>query len=292
MYSGTMVALITPFKTDGIDTTCLQKMVAFHLDEGVDALVPCGTTGEASVLSEAEFCQVIATVVEATAGKVPVIAGCGTNCTAKTIERGLLAKREGAHALLVVTPYYNRPNQEGMKRHYWEVASKVDLPIIVYNVPSRTGSDLLPETVFQLADHAQIVGIKEATASMKRACELINGSLADFAILSGDDFTAMTLVMAGGHGVISVIANVTPSLMSAMIQAALDGTLEKAREINKRLYPLMEALFCDTNPIPVKMALKYLGLGDGRPRLPLVPLPPERSQLVYQCMKQLNLVEQ
>jgi len=289
MFRGPMVALITPFTDTGIDKPALIRIVTRCLEAGIEAFIPCGTTGEAAVLSDHEYGEVLTTVLETTQGRVPVIAGCGTNSTATTISRGLLAKKEGVDGLLVVTPYYNKPNQDSLVRHYNEVATQVDLPVIVYNVPSRTGVDLLPQTVVQLAIHPRIVGIKEATGSLRRACDLIYALPEHFTVLSGDDFTALPFILSGGHGVISVVANVTPHHVSAMVKHAREAKIEQATALNKLLFPLIEALFSDTNPVPVKMALKLLGYGNGLPRLPLLPLKSELTAALGLLLQNMHI---
>jgi 4-hydroxy-tetrahydrodipicolinate synthase len=291
MFKGCLVAIITPFTNDAVDVPALRQLVNFCLDAGVDGLVPCGTTGESPVLTEKEYESVLLTVVETVAGRVPVIAGCGTNATRTTIERGKRAKSTGVDALLVVTPYYNRPGQEGLKRHFLEVAENVGLPLILYNVPSRTGADLATETVISLSAHSGIVGIKEATGSLKRASELIHALPESFSILSGDDFTTLPFVLLGGHGVISVVANVIPEPFTSMIRAARAGDLILARELNRRYYELIEALFVESNPVPVKMALHLMGIGNGEPRLPLVALSAAATKKLDLLMSRLDLIK-
>ncbi|MBN2382028.1 4-hydroxy-tetrahydrodipicolinate synthase [bacterium] len=272
MLQGAMVALITPFNEEGIDRQALSAIVDRCLENGTEALVPCGTTGEGAVLSDREFEEVLALVLEKTQKRIPVIAGCGTNSTEKTIERGLMAKRQGVQAILVVTPYYNKPNQASLACHFKEVADRVELPLLLYNVPSRAGVDLLPKTVIQLAEHPLIVGIKEATGSIRRAFDLVHALPDDFTLLSGDDFTMLPFILSGGHGVISVVGNVAPGQVKELVRLGREGRVEEAARLNKDLYPLMEALFWDTNPVPVKMAMKCLGYGNGLTRLPLLPL--------------------
>lgn len=290
MFNGCHVALTTPFNEKGIDTQNLKKAVFYCINSGVKGLVPCGTTGESATISDAEYEKVVKTVVRAADGSVPVIAGCGSNCTETTIARGKIARDCGVEALLVVTPYYNKPGQLALLTHFTTVASALEMPIILYNVPSRTGCDLLPTTVSELALHPHIVGIKEATGSLQRACEILHGVPDDFIMLSGDDFTALPFVLMGGHGVISVAANAAPGLMSSLIDNALTGNITEARKLNKILYPFMSALFMDTNPVPVKAAMKLLGMGNGNPRLPLIAMAPEMEERLETVMRELRLL--
>ncbi len=273
MYKGSMVALATPMQPDGtLDEAALERLVAFHIDNGTDAIVAVGTTGESATMDIAEHGYVIRRVVDLVAGRVPVIGGTGANSTSEAIELTRNAHEAGVDACLLVTPYYNKPTQEGMYRHFKAIAAAVDVPQILYNVPGRTAVDLLPDTVARLAGVPNIVGIKEATGSVERAGEILAKCGDDLRVYSGEDHNAMEVMLAGGHGVISVTANVAPALMHEMCNAALLGDRGGANAINARLEPLHKALFVESNPIPVKWALKEMGLiGEGI-RLPLTPL--------------------
>lgn len=270
---GSLVAIVTPMSEDGaLDLDALRRLVDWHVAEGTDGIVVVGTTGESPTVSFDEHCMLIRATVEQVAGRVPVIAGTGANSTAEAIELTECAKRAGAQAGLSVVPYYNKPTQEGLYRHYRKIAETVDLPLIMYNVPGRTVADLSNDTALRLADVPGIVGIKDATGSMERAADLLRRAPKDFALYSGDDASAMPFMLLGGHGVISVTANVAPRLMHEMCEAAFAGNLARARELNNVLLPLHSKLFVEANPIPVKWACTELGLIPAGLRLPLTPL--------------------
>ncbi len=271
MIQGSIVALVTPMEPDGsLNETALRELVDWHIEQGTDAIVAVGTTGESATLDTEEHCQIIRWVVEQTAGRVPVIAGTGSNCTREAIELTRDAAAVGADACLLVTPYYNKPTQEGLYRHYRAVAEAVAIPQILYNVPGRTACDLLPATVARLATIDNIVGIKEACADTPaRSCELHQLCGEDFPVYSGDDTTACQVCLEGGAGVISVTANVAPKLMHEMIDAALAGDLERAHALDNRLAGLHRDLFVESNPIPVKWALHTMDLIPSGIRLPL-----------------------
>ncbi len=284
MITGSLVALVTPMCPDGtVDWTGLDKLVDFHLDAGTHGIVAVGTTGESATLDCNEHCQVIKRVVERVAGRIPVIAGTGANSTREAIELTAEAKTAGADACLLVTPYYNKPTQEGLYQHFKAIAEAVDIPQILYNVPGRTACDMLPETVIRLSSIANIVAIKEATGDLERAEQLINALPADFAVYSGDDPTAIELILLGGKGNISVTANVMPAAMAKACEAALRAEAGEARALNETMVPLHAGLFVEANPIPVKWALYEMGLMDSGIRLPLTPLSePLRSALKQQ----------
>lgn len=270
MIKGSIVALVTPMNPDGsLNKAVLQKLVEFHIEQGSDAIVAVGTTGESATLDYEEHCQVIGWVVEQAKGRLPVIAGTGSNCTREAIELTQKAKDLGADACLLVTPYYNKPTQEGLYQHFKAIAETVAIPQILYNVPSRCGCDLLPETIARLAVIDNIVGIKEACADPIARAREIRKLCPDFAIYSGDDASARQLCLEGGAGVISVTANVAPRLMHQMIAAALAGDAERAASLDERLAGLHRALFLESNPIPVKWALNAMGLIPEGIRLPL-----------------------
>ncbi len=272
MFSGSIPALVTPFRNGDVDEEAFRRLVSWQIDAGSSALVPCGTTGESATLSYDEHYRVIALCLEEAAGRVPVIAGCGSNDTATAVRHMAFAKAEGAAAALVVAPYYNRPNQEGIYAHYAHLADKCDLPIILYNVPGRTVTDLLPETVARLAEIPSIIGIKDASGNLARVGIHRLSCGTDFCQLSGNDDMAVGFNASGGVGCISVTANVAPQLCAALQQACLEGDYARAREINDRLHPLHGALFADASPGPVKYALsRVLADFPGELRLPMTP---------------------
>ena len=259
--TGSIVAIVTPMHEDGsLDLDGMRRLVDFHVQEGTDAIVVVGTTGESPTVDVEEHHELIRVVVEHAAGRIPVIAGTGANSTAEAIEMTHFAKEAGADAALSVVPYYNKPTQEGLYRHFKAIAEAVDIPVILYNVPGRTVADLSNDTTLRLAQIPNIVGIKDATGNIDRGCELIARAPEGFAIYSGDDSSACALLLLGGQGNISVVANVAPRLMHEMCVAALKGDLAKARELNFRLLGLHRQLFCEANPIPVKWACQQLGL--------------------------------
>ncbi|NKC16903.1 MAG: 4-hydroxy-tetrahydrodipicolinate synthase [Gammaproteobacteria bacterium] len=290
MYTGSMVAMVTPMQPDGsVEQEALSRLVEFHIEQGTDAIVAVGTTGESATLSHVEHCQVVSDVVELVAGRVPVIAGTGANATSEAIELTACAKEGGADACLLVTPYYNKPTQEGLYRHYTAIADAVDIPQILYNVPGRTACDMLADTVIRLSSHRNIAGIKEATGDIERIHALVAATPDDFAILSGEDWLACETMLAGGQGVISVTANVAPALMREMCDAALAGEAERARLLDARLQPLHKALFFESNPIPAKWAVAQLGLIGPAIRLPLTPLSPSLHGGVREAMAAAGL---
>lgn len=281
MFHGSMVALVTPMQASGeLDLPALEKLIAFHLKHQTDAIVALGTTGEAATLTKAEKLLVIKTVIAQVAGKIPVIIGTGSNATQETIAATQQAMQLGADACLIVTPYYNKPTQEGLYQHYSAIAKAVPIPQILYNVPSRTGCDLLPETVQRLADIPNIVGLKEATGDLQRLDELRKGCCEKLDLYSGDDATAMEFILRGGKGVISVTANCAPQAMHAMCQAALDGDRERANQWDKKLQPLHHDLFVEANPIPIKWLMAQQGLIAEGIRLPLTPLSFSKQPIV------------
>ncbi|MFH1020728.1 MAG: 4-hydroxy-tetrahydrodipicolinate synthase [Pseudomonadota bacterium] len=269
-FRGAFVAIVTPFIDGKLDEQGLQDLIEFQIAGGTHGIVPCGTTGESATMSHAEHRRVVELTVKTVAGRVPVLAGTGSNSTSESIELTRAAKEAGADGALMITPYYNKPSQEGLYQHFKAVAEAVDIPIILYNVPSRTAVNMLPETVARCARIANIVGVKEATADLNQISQVIRLCPKDFAVMSGDDFTSMPTVMIGGTGVISVTSNVAPKDMAAMMDAALAGDLAKAKELHYKLLPLIQAMFIDTNPVPAKTALAMMGkIKSGLPRLPL-----------------------
>ncbi|MQY50228.1 4-hydroxy-tetrahydrodipicolinate synthase [Rhodocyclus tenuis] len=291
MITGSIVAIVTPMHADGsLDLEGLRRLVDFHVEEGTDAIVIVGTTGESPTVNVDEHCELIRVTVEQAAGRIPVIAGAGANSTAEAIALTRFAKEAGASAALSVTPYYNKPTQEGLYQHFKAIAEAVDLPIILYNVPGRTVADLANDTVLRLAEIPNIVGIKDATGNVERGLDLLARVPADFAVYSGDDVSACALMLMGAKGDISVVANVAPRLMHEMCAAALSGDVATARAINFRLLGLHRKLFCEANPIPVKWACQQLGLiGEGI-RLPLLPLSPDNHERVRAALRQAGVL--
>ncbi|MBS1184648.1 MAG: dihydrodipicolinate synthase [Proteobacteria bacterium] len=288
---GSLVAIVTPMSDDGaLDLDALRRLVDWHIAEGTDGIVIVGTTGESPTVSFDEHCLLIRTTVEQAAGRVPVIAGTGANSTSEAIELTECAKRAGAQAGLSVVPYYNKPTQEGLYQHYKKIAEAVDLPLILYNVPGRTVADLSNDTTLRLAQVPGIVGVKDATGSMERAGDLIRRAPKNFALYSGDDASGMPFMLLGGHGVISVTANVAPKLMHEMCVAAFAGNLPRARELNNMLLPLHSKLFVEANPIPVKWACAELGLIPSGLRLPLTPLSAGFHDILRDAMRHANLI--
>lgn len=291
MFQGSMVALVTPMKNDGsVDKESLHDLVELHVASKTDALVVVGTTGEAATLTSDEQFDIISSVVKQVAKRIPVIAGTGTNSTQHTIELTRYAKKAGADAALIVTPYYNKPTQQGLYEHYKQIAESVSIPIILYNVPGRTACDLLPETVGRLAKLPNIIGIKEATGKLERAEQILNLCGNKFEIYSGDDATAMDLMLRGARGVISVTSNVAPSKMHEMCKAAIAGNKALAEAINAELMPLHNKLFLESNPIPTKWALLQMGLIPPGIRLPLTQLGAEFHGELKEAMRHAGLI--
>ncbi|MBS0545933.1 MAG: 4-hydroxy-tetrahydrodipicolinate synthase [Proteobacteria bacterium] len=286
MITGSIVAIVTPMLDDGsLDFPRLRSLIDWHIAEGTDGIVIVGTTGESPTVSVEEHCELIRVTVEHAAGRVPVIAGTGANSTAEAIELTRFAKSAGADAHLSVVPYYNRPTQEGLYRHFRSIAEAVDLPLILYNVPGRTVADLANDTTLRLAEVPNIVGIKDATGSIDRACDLIARAPKDFALYSGDDMTSAAFLMHGGHGVISVTANLAPRAMHELCAAAAADDARRLRETNAKLVPLHRDLFCEANPIPVKWGVARMGLIGYGLRLPLTPLSESQHERVLKAMR-------
>jgi 4-hydroxy-tetrahydrodipicolinate synthase len=270
---GSMVALVTPFREGKVDEPALRALARWQVEKGTDGLVPCGTTGEGATLDGDEAFQVVRACVEEARGRVPVIAGCGSNDTRKTIENVKRAREAGADAALVVTPYYNKPTPEGLFRHFEAVAKQGGLPVVMYNVPSRTSVDMQPDTIARCAGVPGIVAVKEASGSVVRVAEILAlGVPQEFSILAGDDMFTLPTLAGGGHGVISVVANVAPGDLAALCDAFFAGDLPKAQRLQTRFAPLVKAMFCETNPMPVKHALARMGRIAPELRLPLVPI--------------------
>ncbi len=284
MLKGSIVAIATPLKNDKIDEPRLRALVDFQIENGTSAIVPCGTTGESATLTYEEHCKVIDIVIEQVNGRVPVIAGSGSNSTHETIFLTKHAKEAGADYALVITPYYNKPSQEGLYQHFKAVAEAVDIPIILYNVPGRTAVNMLPETVVRLAEIDNIVGVKEATGSLDQAAKILANVSDDFMLLSGEDALVYPLMSLGAKGVISVTTNVIPADMAALCEACLNKDFETAKKLHYKTLPLVNSLFIDTNPVPVKKALYLMGLIEDEIRLPLVKLSDEKTETLKKAM--------
>jgi 4-hydroxy-tetrahydrodipicolinate synthase len=290
-FQGSLVAIVTPMKDGGVDLRALRELTEWQLAEGTDGIVPCGTTGEGVTLTAQERSEVVRAVVETVRGRAAVIAGAGSNATHECIESVKRVKELGADAALVVTPYYNKPTQEGLYRHYLAIQEATRFPIVAYNVPSRTAGDLLPETVARLAKAGAIVGLKEATANMDRQVQLVEKVGKDaIAWLSGDDFTVLPYIACGGHGVISVVTNIAPRAMKDLVSAALRGDYARALERQVALADLNRAMFIETNPGPVKAAVALLGRAGPDLRLPLAPVSDANLAKIREAMVRFGLV--
>lgn len=288
--TGSIVALVTPMLEDGsVDYAALRRLIDWHIAEGTDCIGVVGTTGESPTVSMEENCEIIRVAVEHAAGRVPIMAGTGANSTAEAITLTRFAKQVGADCHLSVVPYYNKPSQEGIYQHFRTVAEAVDLPMVLYNVPSRTVADLQPETALRLAQVSGVVGLKEATGDIERACQLIKRAPPGFAIYSGDDGTAVALMLLGGQGNVSVTANLAPRLMHQMCVAALAGDARQAAALHLRLLPLHRQLFCEPSPAPAKWAMSQLGLCTPKVRLPLLPLTESGQAVVAQALLDAGL---
>ncbi len=290
MFKGSIVAIVTPFKNKVVDEKALSELIEWHIKEGTNAIVPCGTTGESATLDYDEHYRVIEITIKTVNKRIPVIAGTGANSTDETIMITQKAKEMGADGALIVAPYYNKPTQEGLYRHYKMVAETVDIPILLYNVPGRTAVNMLPQTVARLAEIKNIVGIKEATGDMRQASDIIRLCGDRMAVISGDDFTTFTLLALGGKGVISVAANVIPRDVAAMVKAWEDGRIEEARRLHYKLEPLNQAMFIETNPIPAKTALSMMGKIQEEFRLPLCQMSVENKDKLKNVLINYGLV--
>jgi 4-hydroxy-tetrahydrodipicolinate synthase len=290
MFTGSMTALVTPMRDGEFDERAFRELIEFQIAEGTDGLVPCGTTGESPTLSHEEHDRVVDVCVQAVRGRVPVIAGAGSNSTREALRLTRHAREAGASAALLITPYYNKPTQEGLYRHYAHIAERVDIPIVLYNVPGRTGVNLLPETVARLASIPNIVAIKEATADLRQASRIIELCGDSITVISGDDFTVLPMLSVGGKGVISVVSNVAPALMARLCDSFSAGDLAEARTAHYRLFPLSEAMFIETNPIPVKTALGIMGRIVPEFRLPLCPMGEKNRERLEAVLRTAGLV--
>lgn len=290
-FSGALTALVTPFRDGRVDEEAYRELIEWQIQSGIDGLVPCGTTGESATMSHAEHKQVIAICVDQTKGRVPVLAGAGSNSTSEAIELARYAKEAGADAALHITPYYNKPPQEGLVAHFKAIAEAVPFPSVLYNVPGRTGINLLPKTVARIFREApDVIGIKEATGDLRQVSEVVEFCGPEFTVLSGDDFTVLPLLACGGHGVISVSSNLEPAKMSELCRAFREKNLERALELHLELAPLNRAMFMDANPIPAKTALSLMGKMGPELRLPLVPMSEGKLEALKDVLKGAGLL--
>ena len=291
MLKGAITAIVTPFKNGQLDEEAYRELIEFQIKGGIHGIVPCGTTGESPTLSHAEHKRVVETCIDQVKKRVPVIAGTGSNNTAEAIELTKHAEAAGANYALMITPYYNKPTQEGLFQHYKSVANVTRIPIVVYNVPGRTSLNLLPETMARLATLPNIVGLKDATGDLKQGAKTLELCGDRITVLSGDDFTTFPLLCVGGMGVISVVSNVVPGDMAGMCNAFFKGDLAEARRLHYKMWPLMEAMFYETNPVPVKAAVKMMGKITGEVRQPLCPLAPQNEEKLRQVMQKYGLIK-
>ena len=290
MFQGSFVALVTPFKNGKIDEDALKNLIEFQVANGTNGIVPCGTTGEAATLSIEEHNQVIDIAVGTVNGRIPVIAGTGSNSTKEAIKMTIHAKETGANAALLITPYYNKPTQEGLYQHFKKIAGDVDIPIIVYNVPGRTSVNMLPATTARLSEIKNIVGIKEASSNLQQVSETIKLCGENFSVISGDDANTLPIMAAGGKGVISVTANIAPDKVAALCKACLDGNFSEARKLHYELLDLNISMFIETSPGPVKTALSLMGKVSDEVRLPLVPMNNANLSTLKSLLKKSGLV--
>lgn len=288
MFQGSLVALVTPFQNGQVDYQKLKELVEFHVKNGTQGIVPCGTTGESATLSFDEHERIIGEVVSMVAGRIKVLAGAGSNNTMEALRLTKHAKKMGADGALLITPYYNKPTPAGLYRHYQLIAEAVDIPIIMYNVPSRTGISILPETVARLSEIKNIVGIKEASGSLDQTTQILQ--LCNITVLSGDDSLTLPIMSVGGKGVISVVANVVPADTAALTRYCLEGNFDAARKCHYKLFPLCKGMFFETNPIPVKTAMRMLGRINGEMRLPLCDMTKEHDDQLMRALKQYGLM--
>lgn len=290
MFRGSIVAIVTPFKGGQVDEETYRELIEFQIENGTSAIVPCGTTGESATLNMEEHFRVIDIAVEAAGKRVPIIAGTGGNSTAEAIELTEHAKRVGADATLQVTPYYNKPTQEGLYRHFLAIAKAVSLPQVLYNVPSRTSVNMLPETVARLAELSEVMAIKEASGNLGQMAEIVRLAGDKITLLSGDDNVTLPVLSVGGKGVVSVVANIVPRDTADLVKAWEDGRLDEARGLFYRLFPLCQAMFFETNPIPVKTSLGLMGKIGSEMRLPLCPMAPANSKKLEMALQAYGLV--
>jgi len=290
MFKGSMVAIVTPFKNGKVDEKALGDLIEFHIKNGTDVIVPCGTTGESATLSHEEHHRVVEFTVQTVNKRVPVVAGAGSNSTAETVELTKYSQKAGANGVLLITPYYNKPTQEGLYQHFKKVTDSVDIPVILYNVPGRTSVNMLPATVARLREIRNIVGIKEATGDLKQISELIRLCGRDFDVISGDDFTTLPMLAIGGVGAISVTANIIPADAAAMFDAFFAGKMDEALRLHYKMEPLHSLMFIETNPIPVKTALALMGKINEEFRLPLCSMSDGNKDKLKKALKDYGLI--
>jgi len=290
MFHGALTAIITPFRDGAVDEPALRELIEWQIQSGIDGLVPCGSTGESATLSHAEHERVIKITIEQTRKRVPVVAGTGSNSTAEAIRLTASAREMGADGALLISPYYNKPTQEGIYKHYKMIAASVDMPLIAYNIPGRTGSNITPETFARLAEVKNIVGVKEASGTMDQTSDILRLTNHKFTVLSGDDALTVPLMAIGAKGVIATIGNVMPREIHDLAAAGLAGDFERARALHYKMLPLMRALFIETNPICVKQAMAFMGKCCNELRMPLVSMTPPAAEKLKAAMKELRLI--
>jgi 4-hydroxy-tetrahydrodipicolinate synthase len=290
MFKGSIVAIVTPFKEGKVDEEAYRELIEFQIENGTSAIVPCGTTGESATLDMEEHARVIDIAVEAVNKRIPVIAGTGGNSTSEAIELTGHAKKVGADGTLQVTPYYNKPTQEGLYQHFKAIAEAVPLPQVLYNVPGRTGLNMLPETVARLARLPEVVALKEASGNLAQMAEIVKLAGDNITLLSGDDNVTLPVLSLGGKGVVSVVANIVPKDTAELVSAWEEGNVERAKELFYRLFPLCQAMFYETNPIPVKTSLALMGKIGGEMRLPLVPMAPANLEKLKKALQDYGLI--
>ncbi len=288
MFTGSIVALVTPFKDGVVDYDKLEELVEYHVENGTNAIIPCGTTGESPTLTHKEHGEVVEKVIGKANGRIPVIAGTGSNNTSEAMSLTKHAKKTGADGSLIITPYYNKPTQQGLYEHYKAILEDVDIPIIIYNVPSRTGVSITPETVARLYEFKNIVAIKEATGDIDQASHIL--SLCDITVLSGDDSLTLPLMSVGGKGVVSVLANILPREVSEIVSSFLNGEFEKSQSLHRGLFQICKAMFIETNPIPVKTAMSLLGRLNGEMRLPLCKMSDGNEKQLKKILEEYRLI--
>ena len=290
MFHGALTAIITPFRDGAVDETALRELIEWQIQSGIDGLVPCGSTGESATLSHAEHERVIKITIEQTRKRVPVVAGTGSNSTAEAIRLTASAREMGADGALLISPYYNKPTQDGIYKHYKTIAASVDLPIFAYNIPGRTGSNVAPETFARLAEIKNCIGVKEASGSTEQTSDILRLTNGKFTVLSGDDALTVPLMAIGAKGVIATIGNAMPREIHELAAAGLAGDFERARQWHYKMLPLMRTLFIETNPICIKQALAFMGKCCNELRLPLVPMTPPAAEKLKAVMKELRLI--
>lgn len=290
MFHGALTAIITPFRDGAVDEAALRELVEWQIQSGIDGLVPCGSTGESATLSHTEHERVIKITIEQTRKRVPVVAGTGSNSTAETIRLTASAREMGADGALLISPYYNKPTQDGIYKHYKMVAASVDLPIFAYNIPGRTGSNVAPETFARLAEIKNIIGVKEASGSTEQTSDILRLTNGKFTVLSGDDALTVPLMAVGAKGVIATIGNAMPREIHELAAAGLAGDFERARQLHYKMLPLMRTLFIETNPICIKQALAFMGKCCNELRMPLVPMTAPAAEKLKAAMKELRLI--